>query len=184
MLGSKNKDRSTLMILICCLIRYMLAGQVHPGDISSDDSSDEDVGEIQKTPDNDDVKLAAFKKIETRKKRNERTPLLLFTKRMRRAHYFDCTRTNTCLKIETVAEKISTSIEASSAPPTSQVPSIAEAMKMVKNCGVQEKTPLMHTTTFLIIKPEFREIFSMLETNEGRFNLLEREHTKELMRRM
>jgi hypothetical protein len=29
MLGSENKDQKTLMICICCLLRYMLAGQVH-----------------------------------------------------------------------------------------------------------------------------------------------------------
>jgi len=65
-----------------------------PGDISSDDSSDEDVGEIQKPPDNDDVKLAALKKNQNQEKRNERSPLLLLTKRMRRAHSFACTRTH------------------------------------------------------------------------------------------
>ena len=88
---------------------------------------------------------------------------------------------NTCLKIETAAEKISSSVEASSAPPpTDLVPTIAQVMKMVKDCGVQEKTALMHSTTLLIVKPEFREIFSLLETNEGRFDLLEREHEKEM----
>ena len=86
------------------------------------------------------------------------------------------------MKIETAAEKISTSVKASSAPPTSQVPSIAEAMRMVKDCGVQEKTTLMHTTTFLIVKPEFRKVFSMLETKEGRFDLLEREHAERMRR--
>jgi len=35
------------------------------------------------------------------------------------------------LKIETAAEKISTSIEASSAPPTNLVPSIAQTVNMV-----------------------------------------------------
>ncbi|TVU06718.1 hypothetical protein EJB05_49946, partial [Eragrostis curvula] len=35
-------------------------------------------------------------------------------------------------------------------------------MQMVKDCGVQEVTPLMHTATFLIVKPEFREAFSTL----------------------
>jgi len=64
-----------------------------PRDISSDDPSDEDVGEIQKPPDNDDVKLAALKKLKPGK-RNERSPLLLLTKRMRRAHSFACTRTH------------------------------------------------------------------------------------------
>jgi hypothetical protein len=36
----------------------------------------------------------------------------------------------------------------------------------------------MHTTTFLIVKPEFREVFSSLETNERRLDLLERESMK------
>jgi hypothetical protein len=45
----------------------------------------------------------------------------------------------TCSKIQGV-DKITTSIEASSAPPmTNQVPTIAEAMRMVKERGVQEK---------------------------------------------
>ena len=54
---------------------------------------------------------------------------------------------------------------------------------MVKDCGVQEKIALMHTATFLIVKLEFREAFSFLETNEGRLDLLEREHEKEMNRR-
>jgi uncharacterized protein YdcH (DUF465 family) len=32
------------------------------------------------------------------------------------------------------------------------------------------------------MKPEFREVLSSLETNEGRFDLLDREHAKELKR--
>jgi hypothetical protein len=55
-------------------------------------------------------------------------------------------------------------------------------MQMVKKCGVEEKTALMHTATLLIMKPEFREVLSSLETNEGRFDLLDREHAKELKR--
>jgi hypothetical protein len=49
-------------------------------------------------------------------------------------------------------------------------------MKMVKDCGIQEKTALMHATSLLSMKPEFRELLGVLETNEGRFNLIEREH--------
>jgi hypothetical protein len=41
----------------------------------------------------------------------------------------------------------------------------------------------MHTTTFLIVKPEFREAFSLLETNEGRLDPIRMENEKELMRR-
>ena len=151
-----------------------------PGDISSDDSSDEDVGEIQKPPDNDDVKLAALKKLKPEKKKRKESSTATDEKD-EKLPFFRMYK-NTCLKIETAAEKISTSVEASSAPPTSQVPSIAEAMKMVKDCGVQEKTALMHTATFLIVKPEFREVFSMLETKEGRFDLLEREHAERMRR--
>jgi len=53
---------------------------------------------------------------------------------------------------------------------------------MVKDCGVEEGTALMHTTTSLIVKPEFREVFSSLETNKGRLDLIEREHEKEMMK--
>jgi hypothetical protein len=79
---------------------------------------------------------------------------------------------NTCEKIQAAAERISTSVEASSASPGNVVPTIKEVMKMVKDCGVQEGTALMHTTTSLIMKPKFREVFSSLETNEGRLDLL------------
>jgi hypothetical protein len=49
----------------------------------------------------------------------------------------------TCMKIEEGVDKITTSVEASSAPPvTTQVPSLEEAMRMVKECGVKEKNCL------------------------------------------
>jgi hypothetical protein len=47
---------------------------------------------------------------------------------------------------------------------------------MVKQCGVKEKTALIHTATLLIVKHEMREIHSLLETSEGRLDWLEREH--------
>jgi hypothetical protein len=153
-----------------------------PGDISSDESSDDDVVEVQKTVDNVDVKLAALKKSKLGKRK--RKDCSTATEEKDEKSPFFRRYKNTCLKIETAAEKISTSVEASSTPPTNPVPSIAEAMKMVKDCGVQEKTALMHTATFLIVKPEFREVFSLLETNEGRLDLLEREHEKESIKRM
>jgi hypothetical protein len=83
---------------------------------------------------------------------------------------------STCQKIETAAEKISTSVEASSAPLTNHVPTVAMTMKLVKECGVEERTVLMYTATSLIVKPNFREIFSSLETIEGRLDLTKREH--------
>jgi hypothetical protein len=81
----------------------------------------------------------------------------------------------TCSKIEGV-DKISTSIEASSKPMTSHVPTIAEAMKMLKECGVQEGTALMHISSLLIIKSEFRELLASFETLEGRLDWLKMEH--------
>jgi hypothetical protein len=152
-----------------------------PGDISSDESSDEDVAEVQKTPDNDDVYLAALKASKPGK-RKRKSSSTATEEKDEKSPFFRLYK-NTCLKIETAAEKISSSVEASSAPPTNLVSTIAEAMKMVKDCGVQERTPLMHTATFLIMKPEFREVFSSLETNEGRLDLIEREHEKETMKR-
>ena len=53
---------------------------------------------------------------------------------------------------------------------------------MVEDCGVQEKIALMYTSTLLIVKPDFREVCSSLEMNEGRFNLFEREHEMEMNR--
>ncbi|TVU45649.1 hypothetical protein EJB05_05140, partial [Eragrostis curvula] len=145
-----------------------------PGDVSSTESSDEDVTEVQKSPDSDDVKLAALKKAKPSKKKRkdmssgtedkeEKSPFLRLYK-------------NTCLKIENAATKISTSAEASSAAPPNLVPTITEAIQMVKECGVEEKTALMHTATKLIMKPEFREVLRALKTNEGRLDLIEREH--------
>jgi hypothetical protein len=85
------------------------------------------------------------------------------------------------MKIQEGVDKITTSVEASSAPPmTTQVPTIAKAISMVKECGVKEKTTLMHTTTLLIMKPEGREVLKLFETNEGRLDFLEREHAKKL----
>jgi hypothetical protein len=47
---------------------------------------------------------------------------------------------------------------------------------MVKECEVQEKTCLMHTAAMSIMKPDFRELLGLLDTNEGRLDLLQREH--------
>jgi hypothetical protein len=80
-----------------------------------------------------------------------------------------------CSKIEGV-DKISTSIEASSKSVTSHVPTIAEAMQMVKECGVEEGTAIMHTSSLLMVKPEFRELLATFETLRGRLDWLQRQH--------
>jgi len=57
-------------------------------------------------------------------------------------------------------------------------------MKMIEKCGVEEGTALMHTAPMLIMKPEFREVFSHIKTNKRRLDVIEREHAeKEMMRR-
>ena len=55
-------------------------------------------------------------------------------------------------------------------------------MKMVKDCAVEEGTALLHTASSLIMKPEFREVLSSLETFKGRLDLIESEHEKEMMK--
>jgi hypothetical protein len=59
-----------------------------PRDISSDDSSDDEMAKVQKTSDSDDVKLAALKKSKL-EKISVRTTL---EKDVRRAHSFNGTR--------------------------------------------------------------------------------------------
>lgn len=134
-----------------------------PGDISSDDSSDED--EVPKPVENVE---------NTRKTRKRKGPSTGAEEKDEKSPFLRLYK-NTCEKIETAAAKISTSVETSSAP-TNPVPTIAMTMKMVKECGVLEGTALMYTATSLIMKPEFREVFSCLETIEGRLDLIKREH--------
>jgi hypothetical protein len=145
----------------------------------SGNSSDDDVQEIENNP--LDVKLSTLQNKKKKKRKassscNEEnddkntSPFLRLYKQ-------------TCSKIEGV-EKITTSVEASSAPPMhstvppmhSTVPSIAETMKLLKECGVEEKTALMHTSAMLIMKPEIRELLNSFETIEGRLDWLKREH--------
>ena len=139
-----------------------------PEDISSGESSDEDAMEMTN---NEKPKPPAKKRKELStpsEKEEEKSPFFRMYK-------------NTCMKIESAAEKITSSVEASSTSQPAQdnlVPTIAQAMKMVKDCGIQEKTALMHTTSLLIIKPKFREILGVLETNEGRRDFIEREHER------
>jgi hypothetical protein len=126
-------------------IHVTSASASYPGDVSSDNSSDDDVTKVKKTQDIDDVKLAHLKKSKPeKKKRKEQSSSM--EEKDEKSPFFRLYK-NTCLKIETTVNKISSSVEASAAP-TNPVPSIAEAIKMVQDCGVQEKTALMHTATF------------------------------------
>lgn len=143
-----------------------------PGDISSDEASDEDVAEVPKPTEEKE------KTVNPGKRKRKGTSSAVEQKE-EKSPFFRMYK-NTCLKIENAAERISTSVEASSAPPTNQIPTIAEAVKMVKECGVEEGTALMYTAWSALAKPEFREFFTSLETNKGRLDLIQREHEKEM----
>jgi hypothetical protein len=140
----------------------------YSGDISSDDASDEDEDMVPKP-------VESVEKIRNTEKRKRKGASAGAEEKSEKSPFFRLYK-STCQKIETAAEKISTSVEASSPPPTNHVPTIAMTMKMVKECGVEEGTALMYTATSLIVKPKFREVFSSLETIEGRFDLIRREH--------
>jgi hypothetical protein len=119
-----------------------------PGDISSDQSSAEDVFMVKTDVGSDDVKLATLKKA-TKSGKRKRKECSIATEEKEEKNPFFLLYKNTCLKIETAAEKISISVEASSTPLTNLVPNIKEAMQMVEDCGAQEKTTLMHTAIIL-----------------------------------
>jgi hypothetical protein len=139
----------------------------YPEDILSDNASDED--EIEK------IQIENVEKTRNTGKRKRKGASTGAEEKDEKSPFFRLHK-STCQKIETAAEKISTSVEASSAPPINHVPTIAMTMKMVKECGVEEGTALMYTATSLIVKLDFREIFSSLKTLEGRLDLIMREH--------
>jgi len=73
------------------------ASASYPGDISSDESSDDDASEVQKTQDIDDVKLAALKKSKPgKKKRKEHSSSI--EEKDEKSPFFRLYK-NTCLKI-------------------------------------------------------------------------------------
>jgi hypothetical protein len=53
---------------------------------------------------------------------------------------------------------------------------LEEEMVMVRECGVQEGTPLFFSSSMLLMKTEYREMFASVETMQGRFDWLERAH--------
>ena len=145
-----------------------------PGDISSDEASDEDVEEVPKRAEAAPKRTKNAGKTGNQGKKKRKGASTAIEDKDEKSPFFRMYK-NTCLKIETAAEKISTSIEASSAPPTNLVPSIAQTVNMVIECGVEEGTALMHTASSLIRDQDFREFFCSLKTNKGRLDLTERE---------
>jgi hypothetical protein len=123
-----------------------------------------------------EMKLASLKKPKAAPKKRKKMSSVVEEKE-EKSSFFRMYK-NTCLKIESATDKITSSVQAP--PQANLVPSIAHALKMLKDCRVQENTSLMHTTSLLIMKPEFRELLSVFETNEGRLDLIERGHQKEM----
>ncbi|KAK3159697.1 hypothetical protein QOZ80_1BG0049940 [Eleusine coracana subsp. coracana] len=163
--GSGPKKNGGMNTLLGATIAHVSGSSAScPGDIFSDEASDDDVELVPKPVEKDeDTGNKGKMKRKEKDDKDEKIPFYRLYK-------------STCLQIGTAAERISTSVEGSSAPPTNSVPTIAETMKMVKECGVKEGTALMYTTTSLIVKPDFRKVFNCLETIAGRLDLLKREH--------
>jgi hypothetical protein len=122
-----------------------------PGDASSGESSDDVVQEVDELA---EIKLASSKKPKPAPKKHKKMSSVV--EEQEKSPVFRMYK-NTCLKIESVADKITSSVQAPSQ--ANLVPSIAQSMKMLKDCGVQENTSLIHTTSLLIMKSEFRELF-------------------------
>ena len=141
------------------------ASALTPGVLS--DSSDDEAVVEEKIDDIGEMQLAALKRKNDKKRKKDQ---LIIEEKEEKSPFLRLFK-KTCSNIGTSAEKIASSVEASSAPPhINQVPSVKEALVMVKECGVKEGTDIMPTAMFLIMKPEFREGFSLLETNDGRLS--------------
>jgi hypothetical protein len=117
-----------------------------PGNLL-DNPSDDEVHEVEKIP-----RMPGFLVYQKRVRSVRPLPLMGWKIRKREAHFYDCIRI--LVTRYKGVEKLTLSVEASSASLTStQIPIIAEAMRMVKKCGVKEKTSLIHTATLVIVKP-------------------------------
>lgn len=124
-----------------------------PRDHSSNELSDEDVMEIA---------ASEKPKVVATTKKRKHLPSMAKDKEDRSPFFW--MYMNTCMNIESVAEKMTSNVEASSTPPQANlVPTIAHAMKMVKECDIEEKAALMNIATSLILKSKFRGHFLRLK---------------------
>lgn len=66
---------------------------------------------------------------------------------------------------------------------SSMVPTIREAVRLIRECGVSEATDLFYTSTMIVaMNPEYRELFALIRTREGRLDWLQRAHDDDAMR--
>nr|BAK03599.1 predicted protein [Hordeum vulgare subsp. vulgare] len=63
------------------------------------------------------------------------------------------------------------------------VPTMREAVRLIRECGVSEATDLFYTATrTVVMNPEYRELFALIRTREGRLDWLQRAHDEYAMR--
>lgn len=138
-----------------------------PGEISLDKEEVTIVDDSDTAEDDDEVIKAKPKKQRKTKSckddfsaQDEKNPFVRMYKKASDA---------ICVTAESIKEASSSS---KAHPPVG--PSMNEAMEMVRDCGVEEGTPLFFSSSMLFMKPEYREMFASVQTKEGRFDWLKR----------
>ena len=51
-----------------------------------------------------------------------------------------------------------------------------EVLELMTECGAVEGTAVFHTATKIVMKPDYRELFMLIKTKEGRLDWLQRTH--------
>ncbi|KAE8798732.1 L10-interacting MYB domain-containing protein-like [Hordeum vulgare] len=140
-----------------------------PGEISS--SSDDDaIAEVKESEDLE-TPLKSFKKKGGQGK--------TLGKRKSKSHVEDEEDKNPFLRAyKQTLGKINSRVSEGSANhvPKVTAPTMGEVLNLMVECGAEEGTSLFHTATKIVMKPEYRELFMLIKTKEGRFDWLTREH--------
>ncbi|KAI4978972.1 hypothetical protein ZWY2020_015725 [Hordeum vulgare] len=140
-----------------------------PGEISS--SSDDDaIAEVKESEDLG-TPLKSFKKKGGQGK--------TLGKRKSKSHVEDEEDKNPFLRAyKQTLGKINSRVSEGSANhvPKVTAPTMGEVLNLMVECGAEEGTSLFHTATKIVMKPEYRELFMLIKTKEGRFDWLTREH--------
>jgi hypothetical protein len=76
-----------------------------------------------------------------------------------------------------------TAMAEASSSDSNTVPTIREAVGLIRECGVSEGTALFYTATKVVVmNPGYRELFSLIQTREGRLDWIQRAHDDTAMR--
>ncbi|KAE8803875.1 L10-interacting MYB domain-containing protein-like [Hordeum vulgare] len=132
-----------------------------PGEISS--SSDDDaIAEVKESEDLG-TPLKSFKKKGGQGK--------TLGKRKSKSHVEDEEDKNPFLRAyKQTLGKINSRVSEGSANHVTKVtaPTMGEVLNLMVECGAEEGTSLFHTATKIVMKPEYRELFMLIKTKEGR----------------